>query len=44
VVVAQVVKEFPPFMEPEKSLPCSRKPATLSYPEPGWSSLHPQTL
>jgi hypothetical protein len=35
---------FPPFMEPKDSLPCSLKPATGTYPEPDASSPHLSTL
>jgi hypothetical protein len=31
-------------MEPESSLPCSQKPVTGPYREPGKSSPHPHTL
>jgi hypothetical protein len=27
LIVTQLVKNFPPFMEPERSLPCSQEPA-----------------
>jgi len=38
LTVTQLVKKFPPFMEPESSLPYSQQPATGSYPEPDASS------
>jgi hypothetical protein len=34
LAVTQLVKKFPPFMEPEGSLPYSQEPATSPYPEP----------
>jgi hypothetical protein len=33
---------FPPFVEPEASLPCSQDPATDPYPEPDEPSPHLQ--
>jgi hypothetical protein len=33
LIVTRLVKELPPFMEPEASLPCSQQPATGLYPE-----------
>jgi hypothetical protein len=35
---------FPPFMEPEGSVPCSQEPATDSYPKLDASSPHIPTL
>jgi hypothetical protein len=35
---------FPPFMEPENSFPCSKEPSTGHRPEPDKSSSHPHTL
>jgi hypothetical protein len=37
---AHVIKNSPPFMEPE-AISCSQEPATGSYPEPHESSPHP---
>jgi hypothetical protein len=31
-------------MEPEGSLPCSQYPATIPFPEPDESRLHPPNL
>jgi len=28
LIVTQLVKKYPPFMEPEGSLPCSQEPST----------------
>jgi hypothetical protein len=40
--VAQLLKNFPNFMDPEGSLPCSQEPFTGHYPEPDqFSSYHP---
>jgi len=36
----QVVKKFPPFMEPESPSPYPQVPATCPYPEPTPSSPH----
>jgi hypothetical protein len=33
----EAVKNFPNFMEPEGSLPCSQVPSTGPYPEPDQS-------
>jgi len=41
LIVAQLVKEFPPFTQAESSLPYSQEPATGPYPEPDASSPHP---
>jgi len=34
LVVTQLVKKFPTFMQPEGSLECSQEPAPAPYPEP----------
>jgi hypothetical protein len=33
LVVSQLLKKFPAFMEPENSLPCSQEPTTGPYLE-----------
>jgi hypothetical protein len=38
-IFSQLLKIFPPFIEPQVSLPCSQVPATCAYPEPDQSSL-----
>jgi hypothetical protein len=38
------VKKFPPFIEPENSVPCSQESMTKPYPEPDESSSHPYIL
>jgi hypothetical protein len=39
------LKNFPIFMEPESSLPCSKEPSTDPYPEPDQSiPPHPISL
>jgi hypothetical protein len=38
ISVIQLLKNFPPFMEPEGSLQFSYEPSTSSYPEPDQSS------
>jgi hypothetical protein len=35
-LVAQLVRNFSPFVGTEKSLPCSQNPATGPSPEPNW--------
>jgi len=37
LVVTQLVKKFPAFVEPGSSLPCSHVFATVPYPEPDGS-------
>jgi hypothetical protein len=34
-------RSFPPFMEPEGSMPCSQEAATVTYPEPDETSPYP---
>jgi len=38
LIVTQLVKKYPFYIEPEGSLPYLQKPATGPYPEPGESS------
>jgi hypothetical protein len=38
------VRNIPPVMEPEGSLPSSQKHAAGSYPEPDKSNVHPHTI
>jgi hypothetical protein len=38
LIVTQLIKKYPSFMEPEGSLPCSKKPATAPYSKPAESS------
>jgi hypothetical protein len=40
LIIAQTVKKFTTFMEPEGSLPCSQQPTNEPYPEPDASSPH----
>jgi hypothetical protein len=42
LIIAEMFKKFPAFLESEVSLPCSQQPATGPYPEPHASS--PQVL
>jgi hypothetical protein len=41
---AQLVKKFPPFMDPEGSLPCSQRPDNGAYPKPYKANPHPPIL
>jgi hypothetical protein len=41
LTVAQLVKEFPHFMETEGSVPCSQEPSTGPCPEPDEPNPHP---
>jgi hypothetical protein len=43
LIVTQLVKKFPPSMEPEVSLLCSQ-PVTGPYPEPDACNSHPLTI
>jgi hypothetical protein len=44
LIIFQLVKKCPPFMDPEGSLLCSQGPASGPYLEPDEFSPHPPTI
>jgi hypothetical protein len=44
LTVAQLVKNFLHFMEPEGPLPCSQEPTSGPYTKPDETSSHPHSL